>query len=861
MDRQVSKFAQKILLKTSLNLIDPLYFMKLTRKLVTITLFALAFNATAKSVEAKNRPAKQPIAAAQPDVAVAKKTTLYTVSEISFSGLESLKEEELKNTFPLKVTDKIAVPGTELSKALQYLWKLQLFSDINVSKSTLGQNKIALHFTVTELPMVDEILFSGNKKIDRDELTKTVTLAIGKKVSEQSLLTAANKIEKLYASKGYLTAKAEFSQQETTRNHTKLLFRIAEGPKVSIEKITFHGNTAFDQNKLRGVFKETSQNSWWRKIFGSPKLDTDKFNEDKNLLVEFYRNNGYRDARVVRDSIRYAKNNKGLFLDIYLDEGAKYHVRNITWSGNTMEFASTDILEKTFRIKKDDTYNSALIQERLNYSQDNSDVTSLYLDRGYLGFKANLDEKIIKPDMVDLVITFTEGDPFQLNTINISGNTKTKDHVIRRELYTVPGDMFSRKNVVRSIRELSMLNYFDPEQITPDIEPHPENNTVDITYNVTEKQTDTFNASVGYSGSGFTGAFGVTFNNFSLNDLFNAEAYRPLPHGDGQQLGFQWQFGSYNYRTLSLNFTEPWAFGTPTAVGFSAFKTHTAYDYTNDSIDNPTVIEQYGTTLSVGRRLPWPDDYSSINLKLKYLHSTGGFLSFINYNDLNAPSDAEEFSITLTTTRNSIDNPIYPRRGSKNSIKGQLAGGPLPGSVDFYKLSSTSSFYIPVSRKIVWNLSTQHGFLATFNDSDYIPYTEYYYMGGSGMSSLPTIPLRGYDDRSLGSKLGDSSGTSTLYAGKVYSKFSSELRYPLSMSQSVSIYALAFVDAANLWENSSAVNLSDLKKSAGVGLRLYLPIIGQIGLDYGYGFDAVESIPDQSKQGWNFLFSFGTSME
>ncbi len=826
-----------------------------------MSLFALVFIAAEKKVEAKNSPDKQPPVIGQPKV-TASKIESYTVKSISFIGVESLNEKELTSSLPLKVNEHISIPGTELSRALQYLWKLQLFSDINVSTTDLGQKSVALKFMLTELPALDEIVFTGNKQIDHEELTKTASLGTAKKISEQSLLTAANKIEKLYASKGYLTAKAEFHQEEITKNHAKVLFNITEGRKVSIEKITFHGNGAFDNKKLRGVFKETTQNSWWKRILGSPKLDTDKFNEDKKILVEFYRNNGYRDAQVLRDSISYTENKKGLLLDIYLSEGNKYHVRDITWSGNTMEFASTDILDKTFRIKKGDTYNPKLIQERLTYSQDNSDISSLYLDRGYLSFKANLEERIIKPDIVDLVFSLHEGEPFQLNSIRISGNTKTKDHVIRRELYTIPGDMFSRKNVVRSIRELSMLNYFDPEQITPDIEPHPENNTVDLTYNVAEKQTDTFNASVGYSGTGFTGALGVTFNNFSLKDIFNAESYRPLPHGDGQQLGFQWQFGSYNYNTLSINFTEPWAFGTPTAVGFSAFKTHTAYDYTDDSIDNPTVIDQYGTTLSVGRRLTWPDDYSSINLKLKYLRSTGGFLSFIDYIDPNAPTKAEEYSITLTTTRNSIDSPIYPRRGSKNSITGQLAGGPLPGSVDFYKLIGTSSFYIPLNKKFVWNLSTQHGYLATFNNTDYIPYTEYFYMGGSGLSTLPTIPLRGYDDRSLGQKLGaGSSTTSTLYAGKFYSKFSSELRYPLSMSQSVSIYALGFLEAGNLWEKSSDVNYSDLKKSAGLGLRLYLPIIGQIGLSYGYGFDAVASNPSKSEQGWNFMFSFGTTSE
>ncbi|NTV05478.1 MAG: outer membrane protein assembly factor BamA [Chlorobiaceae bacterium] len=829
--------------------------MKQTQKLITLVLLALALNAAGITVEAKNLPVSKPGKTEQTSN-TAPNRELYTVTAISFSGLESLSEQELMTSLPLKIKDKITIPGTELSGALQYLWKLQLFSDIKVEKSDLGQGNIALQFMVKELPVLDEIVFKGNKKFENDELKRTVTLVTGKKINDQDLLTAVNKIEKFYASKGYLTAGAEYQLQESSKNHVKALFSITEGSKVTIEKITFHGNTAFKQNKLRSVLKETSQNSWWRKIFGAPKLDTDKFNEDKNLLVEFYRNNGYRDARIVNDTISYTRDKKGLLLDIYLEEGQKYHIGNITWSGHTKDFATTAILEKTFRIKKGDIYNPQLIQERLNYSQDNSDISSLYLDRGYLSFKANIEEKIIKPDLVDLIITMREGEQFQLNTINIKGNTKTKDHVIRRELYTIPGDMFSRKNLVRSIRELSMLNYFDPQLIAPDVSPNPENNTVDLTYNLTEKQTDTFNASVGYSSNGFTGALGVTFNNFSLQDIFSAEAYKPLPHGDGQQLGIQWQFGSDHYNTLSINFTEPWAFGGPTAVGFSAFKTHSAYDYTDDSVENPTVIDQYGTTLSIGRRLTWPDDYSSINWKLKYLNSKGGFLSFIQAP--NAPDEADEYSITQTIGRNSIDSPIYPRRGSKNTISAELAGGPLPGTVDFYKFTASSSWYFPISKKFVWNISTRHGYMSTFSDSDYIPYTEYFFMGGNGMSNLPTIPLRGYDDRSLGAKLKDGSD---LYAGKIYSKFTSEVRYPLSMSESVSIYALAFVEAGNLWENTQSVKFSELKKSAGLGLRLYLPIIGQIGLDYGYGFDAVESIPAKTKQGWSFMFNFGTTAE
>jgi outer membrane protein insertion porin family len=831
--------------------------MKKMRKLIALVLVALALDAAGTPVEAKTPKALKAPASQQQKNTEAKKN-LYTVSAISFSGLESLNPGELAASMPIKISDRIAIPGPELSGALQYLWQLQMFSDISVEKTEQAGRSVALKFIVRELPQLEAVAFEGNDKFDAEELQRTADLRTGKRVSEQDLLTATNKIEKLYAGKGYLTAGAEYRLQETGPNKVKALITVREGSKVAIEKIRFHGNSAFSQGKLRGVFKETSQNSWWRKIFGAPKLDKDKFDEDKNLLVDFYRENGYRDARVLSDSISYTPDNKGLYLDVYLEEGPVYTVGNVAFTGNTKEFATSEILEKTFRIKSGDRYNAKLIQERLNFSQDNSDISSLYLDRGYLGLRAKLEEQVTEPGKVDLMIYIREGDQFQLNAVNIKGNTKTKDHVIRRELYTVPGDMFSRKNVVRSIREINMLGYFDAESLKPDIQPNDENNTVDITYGVTEKQSDTFNASVGYSGSsGFTGALGVTFNNFSLQDIFNPEAYRPLPHGDGQKLSLQWQFGNDDYSTIGLSFTEPWAFGGPTAVGVSIFKTHRTYDFTDDdSDDNNKTIDQYGATLSVGRRLTWPDDYFSINWKLKYLHSEGGFVSFIE-DEGDAPDEADEFSITQTLSRNSIDSPIYPRRGSKNVLTAQLAGGPLPGSINFYKFTLNSSWFFPITNKLVLNLSTQHGYLSTFDKEDYLPYTDYFYMGGSGMSSLPTIPLRGYDDRSLG----DSEPldeNSDLYGGTVYSKFGTELRYPLTLSPSVSIYALAFAEAGNVWKDMDAVSYGDLKKSAGLGLRLYLPIIGLVGLDYGYGFDKV---PGDDEKGWKFMFTFGTMAE
>lgn len=778
------------------------------------------------------------------------KAARYTVSNLSFSGLRTISEDQLLNSLPLKKGDTVSIPGTEIPGTIEYLWAQKKFSDIQVEQNIAG-NLIDLRFVVNELPLLDGVVFEGNDKLKDKELEKIAALYPGRHIDEQSLLTAASKIKDTYKEKGYLRADVEYSLKQLESGRVTALFSIDEKSKVIIEKIRFHGNNAFKDGKLRGVFEETSQNAWWKTIFGQPKLDTEKYNQDKKLLVDFYRENGYRDMTIVRDSISYTKDRKGLDIDIFLEEGPVYYIRDITWKGNTKDFATTDILNTVFDIKKGDRYNAKKIQEQLNFSKDNRDVASLYLDRGYLAFRSSLQEQVAPPDSVDLNISLFEGDQFRLGKITIEGNTKTKDHVIRRELRTVPGDMFSRQKVVRSVREISMLNYFDPESTRPDIQPDEASKTVDITYNVTEKQTDTFNASVGYSGNiGFTGALGVTFNNFSLQDLFNGEAWDPLPHGDGQKLSFQWQFGNEDYRTLSLSFTEPWAFGTPTALGFSVFKTQRNFD-DDDNEETDNLLKQTGASLNIGRRLNWPDDYFSINWKLKYLHSEGELLSFVD--SQNQPDTADEVSITQTIARNSIDNPIYPRRGSNNSLSTQLAGGLLPGTVDFYKFIASSSWYVPLGGDFVLNLSTQHGYLDTFSEGDYIPYTDSFYMGGSGLSSLTTVPLRGYDDRALG-ELNDDTG---LYTGRVYSKFTTELRYPLTLSPTASVYALAFVEAGNLWGSVEDMDYSDLKRSAGLGLRLYLPIIGLVGLDYGYGFDPVASNPGADNQGWKFIFSFG----
>ncbi|WP_169304790.1 outer membrane protein assembly factor BamA [Chloroherpeton thalassium] len=762
---------------------------------------------------------------------------------ISVEGLSTIDEKDVLARFSIQEGEEIKIPGTAAASAIKRLWRQRLFSDIKLEIERETSEGIYLKLIVKEYPILTEVVYIGNDEYDAEDLDEKVMLIKGSTATEQSIEAARQRILKFYEEEGYLRANVTTEVRETAKNYATVVFNIEENPRVIIEKITFHGNNAFDDDELRGELDETKQNNFLRSIFGRPVLEREKFEKDKELLVDFYRENGYRDARVVEDSISYSQDKESLYLDIFVSEGPKYVIRNISWEGNTQPFATTPILQERFGIQKGDVYNKRLLQERLNFSQEGDDISSLYLDRGYLSFRPYMDESVVAGDSVDLKIYLTEGEQFRVRRVDISGNTKTKEHVIRRELYTQPGDLFSRQKIVRSIRQLATLNYFDQEHITPDVKPDPKKNEVDITFGLIEKQTDTFNASAGYSASvGMTGALGLTFNNFSLQDMLKGDAYTPLPHGDGQQLSFTWQFGNYSYRTLSIGFTEPWAFGTPTSVGVNIYDTRQNYG---------SYIRQSGVSLTVGRRLTWPDDYFSISWTLKYQRNIGGFINFASAE--NEPVEATEIAISQTIGRNSFDNPIYPRRGSKVSFTSQLSGGVLPGSVDFYKLTGSYAFHKPLSKDLVLRVASEHGYIGLFDKNDYVPYINFFYMGGSGISSLPTVQLRGYDDQSLGVYDSDID----LYTGMMYSKFSTEIRYPLTLNPSASVYVLAFAEAGNLWGQAANVNFADLKRSVGFGIRVYLPIIGLIGLDYGYGFDPIPESPDVENQGWSFQFTFG----
>jgi outer membrane protein insertion porin family len=764
----------------------------------------------------------------------------YRVLGIRVQGLTTLEERDVLARFPIEVGKTLSVPGPELSDAIKRLWRQRLFSDIKVEIEQKTFEGVFLVIVVREYPVLAEIVFEGNRTYSNEDLLKKVQLVRGATLTDQALESALRRLKRFYEEEGYLLTDIRYEVKESAGGRATVYFYIRESSYVTIERITWKGNKAFDNWSLNWYLEETKENNWWRNIFGRPRFDRKKFEEDKQkLLNNVYRANGYRDARIISDSIYYSEDRTKLFIDITVSEGPRYVVRNVKFEGNTVY--PSEFLEAIFGIKTGDVYNQKKIEERLRFSQEGGDISSLYLDRGYLAMRPDLEETVVAGDSVDLRIYISEGNQFRIRHVNIKGNTKTKDHVVRRELYTVPGDLFSRENIIRSIRQLAQLNYFDAEKINPDVQPLPQTEEVDITYELIEKQTDTFNASAGFSAIlGFTGAIGFTFNNFSLQDITRGDAYTPLPHGDGQRLDLQWQFGRFNFNVLSLSFSEPWAFGTPTTLGFSIFDQRQNFGFE---------FQQTGASLSIGRRLTWPDDYFRIDYTLRYQLNRGGFIQIANQ-----PTVADEFSIIQVISRNSLDNPIFARRGSDVSLTAQISGGPfLPGSVDFYKFIFKNQWFTPIVGNLVFMFNSEFGYLGRFSESDFVFPQNFFFMGGSGISFIPTIPLRGYLDQSIG----NFEPGLNIPTGNVYTKFTAEIRYPISLNPQATVFALLFAEGGNVWRRFGDVNLADLKRSAGIGLRLFLPIIGLVGLDYGFGFDPVISRPGQANQGWNFIFTFG----
>jgi len=757
---------------------------------------------------------------------------VFQILGINVEGLTMSDPGAIIANSGLKVGDELVIPGEQVGEAVRKLWSLSIFDDVRVTVERTVGSGVYLLISVRELPRYSRTEYSGNDEFDEEELEKKVSLTRGQVVQKHELLRIRKDLVRMYEEEGFLLTEINVTTMpdDSVDGRVVLLVEIEEGSEVEVSSIMFEGNDAFDDGDLKGEMDEISEDKWWQ-FWTSAQFDKEKYEEDKRLIVQFYRDNGYRDAEVLSDSIWYSDDKTEMSILIRVFEGPQYKIRNITWEGNTVY--SDFVLNDRLGIISGEVYNLTKLEQNLRGNEAQTDVASLYLDNGYLTFNLEPKEIRVAEDSIDLKITVYERNRFRIGTIGIKGNTKTMEKVIRRELQTRPGDYFSRAAIIRSVRELSVLNYFNPEKIRPDYHLRGDGETVDLAYEVEEKSSDNVNASVGYSGAfGFTGALGFTLNNFSIAE--------PLSGGAGQILNFQWQFGeASSFRTFTIGFTEPWLFNTPTLLGVNLFDTRQRITFD---------LRQVGGSLRIGRRFKWPDIYFRGDWILKAQSN-----DVIDGRGVYIEGKSTQVSLTQIFTRNSVDNPVFPSMGSNNSLSIEVSGGPLPGTINFHKWLFQSDWYVPVfgTNRVALLLSSQFGYLSEFGSGSPIPPIELFFMGGTGLGYISTTQLRGYEEQTVGPR----TPSGAIIGGRAMAKYTAELRFAVTM-QPIPIYFLGFAEGGNVYETWSGADFFDLERSAGIGARLQIQPIGLIGFDYAYGFDDV--FPrDGFADGWRFHFIFG----
>ncbi len=796
----------------------------------------------------------------------------YKILGISVEGNKTADATTIIANSGLKVGNELEIPGDATNNAIKRLWNLGIFNDIQIIIDKKIGNGVFLLIKVEELKRVEDIQVTGNDELDEEDIIKEIPIVKGQTLKPQDVKEAQVKIKKMYEDEGYLNAKItpelysffdadtndntitvtwrndkDLSVERTTeydynpdihsniirriKDRKLLVFNINEGDEVVVHKISFIGNKAFDDDDLKSEFDETKEDRWWR-FWSSANFKEEDFKKDEDLLRDFYRKNGYRDFEILGDTLIFNKNKSLVDILITVYEGPQYKIRNIIWEGNSVY--SDKELNARLDFKKGDIYDYERFTQNLYGNKTQNDVASLYMDNGFLRFNQEVSEKKVADDSIDVYIKVTENNQFKIDKVEITGNDRTMDKVIRRELFTVPGDYFRRSNVFRSIQQLANLKYFNVEQLYKegvDFKPASDS-TVNLIYKVEEKSSDYLNASVGYSGAfGFSGSIGVTLSNFYLP--------KPFVLGGGQRLDFSWQFGVGNfYRTFSLGFTEPWFLDTPTLIGVNAFDTRQRFIYD---------LRQSGLSLKLGRRLTWPDDRFYVQGMLRFQYN-----DVIDGRNFYNEGISRQYTLGATISRTDIDNPIFPSTGSKINLNAELSGGPiLPGDVDYYKIQFSTEWYRRLfhSSRITFFTSLDLGYIHEIVSGTNIQPFEFFFMGGNGLV-IATTPLRGYEDRSVGPR----NTNGDIIGGRVMAKYTAEIRAAITL-EPMPLYVLAFAEAGNTFLDLNSANLLNLRRSVGVGARILINPIGLIGFDYGYGFDR-RSVDGQDPQ-WVFHFQFG----
>jgi outer membrane protein insertion porin family len=782
----------------------------------------------------------------------------YEIGGIKVVGADYSDDNAVISIAGFRVGDKIRIPGPKIQKAIKALWKLRLFTDVKIVKEKTIGDIVFLEIYVQERPRLTRHSYRGVKKSVHDDLNDEVDkyLLKGGIVTENVKTNAREAIEDYFIGKGYLDAVSTVQEipDSIRPNSVRLVFNIDRKDKVKIRNIIFTGNDNVKGKKLRKKMEDTKEK---RRLFASSKFIMDEYEEDKEAIIAFYNTLGYRDAAIESDSL-YRDEDGLLNIQINVDEGNQYYFRNIAWKGNSIYDEQT--LANVLSISKGDIYNQELLQTRLSFSQDGRDVSTLYMDNGYLFFQVDPIEVAVEDDSIDLEIRIFEGPQATIDKVVIKGNDRTHEHVVRRQLRTLPGKKFSRSDIIRSQRELMNLNYFNPETLGINTPVNPQRGTVDIEYTLEEKPSDQLELSAGWGGiQGVIGTLGVSFNNFSMRNIFNKEAWRPLPQGDGQRLSLRAQTNGDFFQSYNATFTEPWLGGKkPNSLTVAGFFNRFAFGQRNTESYRSLSIRQ--ATVTLGTRLKWPDDnfVTSTSLNLQTLSLDDWAQNFTTDQGERVDNgDFNNFSITQTLVRSTVSDPIFPKDGSRISLSVQFTP---PYSlfnpdrdyasesvedrfrfVEYHKWRLDADWYTPIVGDLVFKAQAKIGLLGSYNSRLGTSPFERFQLGGDGINNqqfgfagVDIISLRGYEVEELPANVGPGGGS---VATPVYSKFTMELRYPLSLNPSSTIFVLAFAQGGNAWTSTREYNPFDLRRSAGLGLRVFLPMFGTLGFDYGIGFD------------------------
>ena len=822
----------------------------------------------------------------------------YEIADITVSGADSYEDFVLIGFSGLAKGDKIEVPGDAISKTIRRFWKQGLFSDVKIEATKIEGDKIWLNIALKQRPRVSEVTYNGIRKSDKEEVETKVGISKGAQMTPNLSDRAVTMVKKYYAEKGYMNTKVKVLQQDDAEHpgYVKVAINIDRGEKTKVGEIYITGNEALNDVKINRAMKKTNDNNIVN-FFRTKKFVAEEYEKDKKAVIEKYNELGYRDAYIIADSVvPNPEDPTRVDVYIHINEGNKYYVRSVNWVGNTVY--PYEYLNEMLGFKKGDVYNLKELNKRL--TEDDDAVSKLYTDRGYLFFNVEPVEVKIENDSIDFEMRVYEGRPATINEVNIVGNTRVYEHVVRRELYTKPGQLYSQSDIMRSLRELAQMGHFDQEKLVPDISPNPEDGTVDVTYQLETKSSDQIEFSLGWGATGLVGSLGLKFSNFAIQNLFNKKAYRIVPQGEGQTFSINARTNGVYYTSASISFLEPWLGGKrPNSLSASVyFASQTGYSkryieaynslystyYSNYSSyygsgyndyyqqlqeqesDPDTYLRTFGVSLGYGKRLHWPDDYFTFYGELSYQMYMMHDWPYLIIND----GTSHNLALTLNLSRNSIDNPIYTRRGSQFSLSLKITP---PWSLmnkkdysamttqeryhllEYHKWKFSGKVFTPLTKdsKLVLMTRAEFGYLGHYNINAKSPF-ETFYMGGDGMSSYSSystdyIAMRGYSSGSLTPY----DATTGRNIGYVYNKYTLELRYPISLEQNATIWVLGFAEAGNCFANLKDFNPFNLKRSLGLGVRIYLPMFGLMGIDWGWGFDKINGSDQYGKSQFHFV--------